>query len=174
MSSLLNDRVSWYANYAYTRATFQSNAQIFSTRSSSDFEGSPLFGPNNVTPGDRMPLVPSHQVKGGFSARLPRGFRAGVDARWIGSQFLRGDEGNEEKPLDPYFVMGARAGFSYQSWDFSTVVTNLLNSHDPIFGTFNENAQTGELERFLTPLNARTFSFVVRRSFGNRGADDDN
>jgi iron complex outermembrane receptor protein len=174
MSSLLNDRVSWYANYAYTRATFQSDAQIFSTRSSSDFEGSPLFGPNNVTPGDRMPLVPSNQVKGGFSARLPRGFRAGLDARWIGSQYLRGDEGNEEKQLDPYFVMGVRAGFSYQSWDFSTVVTNLLNNHDPVFGTFNANAQTGELERFLTPLNARTFSLIVRRSFGARGADDDN
>jgi iron complex outermembrane receptor protein len=174
MSSFLNDRVSWYANYAYTRATFQSNAQIFSTRSSSDFEGSPLFGPNNVTPGDRMPLVPANQVKGGFSVRLPRGFRAGVDARWIGSQYLRGDEGNEEKQLDPYFVMGARAGFSYQSWDFSTVVTNLLNNHDPVFGTFNANAQTGQLERFLTPLNARTLSLIVRRSFGNRGADDDN
>jgi iron complex outermembrane receptor protein len=174
MSSLLNDRVSWYANYAYTRATFQSNAQIFSTRASSDFENSPLFGPNNVTPGDRLPLVPANQVKGGFSASLPRGFRAGLDARWIGSQYLRGDEGNEEKQLDPYVVMGARAGFSYRSWDFSTVVTNLLNSHDPIFGTFNANARTGELERFLTPLNARTFSFIVRRSFGNRGADDDN
>jgi iron complex outermembrane receptor protein len=174
MGSLLADRVSWYANYAYTRATFQSNAQIFSTRSSSDFEGSPLFGPNNVTPGDRMPLVPSNQVKGGFSASLAHGFRAGLDARWIGSQYLRGDEGNEERQLDPYFVMGARAGFAYQSWDFSAVVTNLLNSHDPIFGTFNANAQTGELERFLTPLNARTFSFVVRRTFGNRGADADN
>ncbi|HEY2895837.1 MAG TPA: TonB-dependent receptor [Gemmatimonadaceae bacterium] len=173
-SSLLNDRLSYYVNYAYTRATFQSNAQIFSTRSSLDFEGSPLFGPNNVTPGDRMPLVPSNQVKGGLSARLPHGFRAGLDARWIGSQYLRGDEGNEERQLDPYFVLGARAGYSYQAWDFSAVVTNVLNNHDPVFGTFNANAQTGELERFLTPLNARTLSFIVRRSFGNRGADDDN
>ena len=173
-SSLLNDRLSWYVNYAYTRATFQSDARIFSTRSSSDFEGSPLFGPNDVTPGDRMPLVPSNQVKGGFSARLPRGFRTGLDARWVGSQYLRGDEGNEEKQLDPYFVLGGRAGYSYGAWDFSTVVTNVLNSHDPIFGTFNANASTGELERFLTPLNARTISFIVRRSFGNRGSDDDN
>ncbi len=113
-SSLMGDRASWYVNYAYTRATFQSNAQIFSTRSSSDYEGSPLFGPNNVTPGDRLPLVPSNQIKGGLSARLPHGFRAGLDARWIGSQYLRGDEGNEEKQLDPYFVVGARAGFAYR------------------------------------------------------------
>jgi iron complex outermembrane recepter protein len=173
-SSLFSDRLSWYVNYAYTRATFQSDAQIFSTRSSAEFEGSPLFGPNSVTPGDRMPLVPSNQVKGGLSAGLPHGFRAGLDARWIGSQYLRGDEGNEEKQLDPYFVLGARAGYSYQAWDFSAVVTNVLNNHDPIFGTFNANARTGELERFLTPLNARTISFIVRRSFGNRGADNDN
>jgi iron complex outermembrane receptor protein len=173
-SSLLDDRLSWYVNYAYTRATFQSNARIFSTRSSADFEGSPLFGPNDVTPGDRMPLVPSNQLKGGFSARLPRGFRLGFDARWIGSQYLRGDEGNEEKQLDPYFVLGGRAGYSFKAWDFSTVATNVLNNHDPIFGTFNANARTGELERFLTPLNARTITFIVRRSFGNRGSDDDN
>ena len=90
-----------------------------------------------------MPLVPSNQVKGGLSARLPRGFRAGLNARWIGSQYLRGDEGNEEQQLDPYFVLGARAGYTYQAWDFSAVVTNALNSHDPIFGTFNANAQNG-------------------------------
>jgi hypothetical protein len=113
-------------------------------------------------------------VKGGISARLPKGFRAGVDARWVGSQYLRGDEGNEEKPLDPYFVAGARAGYTYREWDFSAVVTNVLGNHDPVFGTFNVNARTGELERFLTPLGARTFTFVVRRSFGARGADEDN
>jgi hypothetical protein len=174
MSSLWENRLSWYANYAYTRATFQSDALIFSTRSNEDFEDSPLFGPNTVTPGDRMPLVPAHQVKGGFAARLPRGFRIGADARWIGSQFLRGDEGNEEAQLDPYFVLGARAGLSYRSWDFSAVVTNLLNNHDPLFGTYNENGNTGELERFLTPLSARTFSFIIRRSFGDRGSDADN
>jgi iron complex outermembrane receptor protein len=173
-STLWDNHVSWYANYAYTRATFRSNAQIFSTRSSEDFADSPLFGPNDVTPGDRMPLVPANQVKGGISARLPKGFRAGVDARWVGSQYLRGDEGNEEKPLDPYFVAGARAGYTYREWDFSAVVTNVLDDHDPVFGTFNVNARTGELERFLTPLGARTFTFVVRRSFGARGADEDN
>jgi len=173
-SSMWENRVSWYANYAFTKATFESPAEIFSTRSNEEFEDSPLFGPNTVIPGDRMPLVPENQVKGGFAARLPKGFRVGVDSRWVGSQFLRGDEGNEEKQLDPYFVLGARAGYSYRNWDFSTVVTNVLNNHDPVFGTFNANESTGQLERFLTPLTARTFTFIVRRSFGNRGGDDDN
>ena len=173
MSSFWQDRISWYANYAYTRATFESNAQIFSTRSDSDFVASPLFGPNTVTSGDVMPLVPANQVKGGFSARLPKGFRVGLDARWIGSQYLRGDEGNEQSQLDPYFLMGARAGYSYKSWDFSGVVTNVFNNHDPMFGTYNANAGTGQLERFLTPLNARSFVFKIARTFGPRGQNSD-
>ncbi|HEY7878432.1 MAG TPA: TonB-dependent receptor, partial [Gemmatimonadaceae bacterium] len=137
------------------------------------FADSPLFGPNTVTPGDRMPLVPASQLKGGLSARLPRGVRVGLDARWIGSRYLRGDEGNEEEQLDSYAVLGARAGFSYKAWDFSAVVTNLLDSHDPVFGTFNANERTGQLERFLTPLTARTFNFIIRRTFGNPGSDAD-
>jgi hypothetical protein len=45
-------------------------------------------------------------------------------------------------------------------------VSNLFNEVGPVFGTFNENRQTGALERFITPLNARSFKLVVRRSFG--------
>jgi hypothetical protein len=46
------------------------------------------------------------------------------------------------------------------------VVSNVFDSHRPIFGTFNENRNTGALERFLTPLNARSFKLVIRRSIG--------
>jgi iron complex outermembrane receptor protein len=173
MSSFWQDRVSWYANYAYTKATFESDAQIFSTRSDSDFVGSPLFGPNTVTSGDVMPLVPANQVKGGFSAKLPKGFRVGLDARWIGSQYLRGDEGNEQSQLSSYFLMGVRAGYSYRNWDFAGVVTNVFNNHDPMFGTYNANEGTGQLERFLTPLNARILVFKIARTFGASGQDSD-
>jgi hypothetical protein len=89
-----------------------------------------------------------------------------VDGRYIGKQWLRGDEANETSPLGGYFVGSVRAGFSLDRWEVSAVVSNLFNSHRAIFGTFNENRQTGELERFLTPLNARSFKVVVRRGFG--------
>jgi hypothetical protein len=48
---------------------------------------------------------------------------------------------------------------------------NLLNSHRATFGTFNENRHTGALERFLTPLNARTLTVVARRRFGGAVPD---
>jgi iron complex outermembrane recepter protein len=160
------DRLSLYVNYAYTRATFRTAAEIFSIRADTDFAGAPLSGPNNVAAGDRLPLVPDHQVKFGGLLTLAAGFQFGADARYTGQQWLRGDEANETSPLDGYFVTNLRAGFSRANWEISAIMSNVFDSHSPIFGTFNENRQTGALERFLTPMNARAFKVVVRRGFG--------
>ena len=161
-----SERVSLYANYAYTRATFRTAAEIFSIRADDGFLGLPLAGENNVQPGDRLPLVPDHQIKLGGLLSLPIGLRFGADFRYTGEQWLRGDEANETSRLSEYMTANLRAGFSLANWELSAVVTNAFNSQSAIFGTFNENRQTGELERFLTPMNARSFKVVVRRSFG--------
>jgi iron complex outermembrane recepter protein len=163
---LASEQLSLYANYAFTRATFRDSAEIFSIRADSAFVGAPLSGENNVTEGDRLPLVPDHQMKFGGLLRLPSGLQLGVDGRYIGQQWLRGDEANETAPLGGYFVAGLRVGFSRARWEVSAIASNLFDSHRPIFGTFNENRRTGTLERFLTPLNARSFKLVVRREFG--------
>jgi iron complex outermembrane receptor protein len=163
---LPNERLSLYANYALTQATFRTAAEIFSIRADTAFGGSPLAGPNAVSEGDQLPLVPEHQIKAGGLLTLPVGVQLGLDTRYIGRQWLRGDEANETQPLSGYFVANARIGYSREKWDVSAVVQNLFDSHRPIFGTFNENRQTGILERFLTPLNARAFKVVVRRGFG--------
>jgi hypothetical protein len=54
------------------------------------------------------------------------------------------------------------------AWELSVMVDNVLDSRRATFGTFNENRRTGELERFLTPLTARTVKVSVRRAFGVR------
>lgn len=158
--------LSLYGNYAYTRATFRTAAEIFSIRADDGFVGVPLSGENDVQPGDRLPLVPDHQVKLGGLLSLPAGLQFGADVRYIGQQWLRGDEANETAPLDDYVVTNLRAGFSRANWELSAVVTNVFDDHAAVFGTFNENRQTGALERFLTPMNARSFKLVLRRSFG--------
>jgi outer membrane receptor protein involved in Fe transport len=163
-----NERLSLYANYAYTLATFQDPSEIFSIRADSSFAGAPLAGSNDVAIGDRLPLVPDHQIKFGGLYTLANGLQFGADGRYIGKQWLRGDEANETQPLNGYFVGNMRVGFSRARWEISAVISNVLNSHQPIFGTFNENRQTGVLERFLTPLNARSIKLIVRRSFGSK------
>jgi outer membrane receptor protein involved in Fe transport len=161
-----NEQLSLYANYAYTRATFRTAAEIFSIRADDAFVGVPLAGENNVQPGDRLPLVPDHQIKLGGLLTLPVGLQFGADLRYTGEQWLRGDEANETSRLSEYVATNLRAGFSRANWELSAVVTNAFNSKSAIFGTFNENRQTGALERFLTPMNARSFKVVIRRSFG--------
>jgi outer membrane receptor protein involved in Fe transport len=158
---------SLYLNYAWTRATYRTAADIFSVRADSLLATSPLAGPNQVEPGDRLPLVPEHQVRAGGTLRLAERFEAGLDARYTGRQWLRGDEANETRPLDGYLTIHLRLEWETGPWGASAVVTNLFDSVRPVFGTFNENRPTGELERFLTPLEGRALRFVVRRRFGS-------
>ncbi len=163
---LPSEQLSLYANYAYTRATFRDAAEIFSIRADDAFVGAPLSGENAVAPGDWMPLVPDHQVKFGGLLSLKGGLELGTDVRYTGEQWLRGDEANETAPLDGYFVTNLRMGFSRAQWEVSAVLWNAFDNKGAIFGTFNENRRTGALERFLTPMNARSLKVVLRRTFG--------
>ena len=154
----------FYANYAWTRATFQTEAEIFSIR-----EDEEAGIENETEPGDKLPLVPEHQVKAGVNLRFPAGLRAGADVRGIGQQWLRGDEANDTEPLDSYFVADARLGWEFGPWEIVGVVTNVFQNRYATYGTFNINqgAPGGpELERFLTPGQERQFRVIFTRAFG--------
>jgi iron complex outermembrane receptor protein len=92
---------------------------------------------------------------------------AGVDARYIGRQWLRGDEANETSPLSPYTVVNARTSLALDGWNVSLVVANVFDTRRPVFGTFNENRTTSDLERFLTPASARGLTLELRRFLGS-------
>lgn len=164
--SSLGGRLAADVSYAYTRATFRTAAEIFSIRADDAFAESPLAGPNTISAGDRLPLVPDHQAKVGATARLPRGIELRVDTRRIGRQWLRGDEANETRPLDPYTVANASLLVRQRGWEIVAAVTNALDTRRATFGTFNENRRTGALERFLTPVTGRAVRLSLQRSIG--------
>jgi iron complex outermembrane recepter protein len=166
---------SAYLNYAFTRATFQSDAEIFSIRSLEEEEGEeePIINPfptsNEVLPGNRLPLVPDHIIKGGATARIGRYLYVGADARYTGRQYLRGDEANVTSRLEDYVVADARVGVEFDRWEVSGVVTNLFQNRYAIFGTFNVNQGNPDgptVERFLSPGAERMFRVIVRTSLG--------
>lgn len=168
---------SVYLNYSYTRATFQSPADIFSVRSASDDSTAGVTNPfptdNAVVPGNRFPLVPAHQVKFGGAARIGRYLSVGSDGRYIGKQYLRGDEANVTDPLAGYFVADARVGVELGRWEISGIVTNLFQNGSAIFGTFNINQGNPAgptVERWLTPDQRRAFRLVVRTTLGGAGS----
>jgi Outer membrane receptor proteins, mostly Fe transport len=167
---------SVYLNYSYTRATFQSPADIFSVRSASDDSTAGVTNPfptdNAVVAGNRFPLVPAHQVKFGGMAKIGRYLSVGGDGRYIGKQYLRGDEANVTDPLAGYFVADARVGVELGRWEISGIVTNLFQNESAIFGTFNINQGNPAgptVERWLTPDQRRAFRLVVRTTLGGAG-----
>jgi outer membrane receptor protein involved in Fe transport len=164
---------SLYLNYAFTRATFETPADVFSIRSADEVDGQPVINPfpagNQVTPGRRYPLVPDHQIKFGGLARIGRHVSLGADGRYTGKQYLRGDEANLTDRLDGYFVTDARAGVEFGRWEINAIVTNLFQNQSAIFGTFNINQGNPNgltVERFLTPDARRAFRLVVRTTLG--------
>jgi outer membrane receptor protein involved in Fe transport len=154
-----------YANYAYTRGTFEETLQIFSARADAD-RTSPLFGANIVQPGDHLPSTPANTFRTGASFKLPAGLTAGLDIRYTGPQWLRGDEANETSELPGYSITNARLGWAWKGWSILGIVSNVFDTKRAVFGTFNRNETTDEVERFLTPAQARQLKVVVRRSFG--------
>ena len=153
-------RFALTATYAYTRATFRSEAEIFSIREEAGEE-------NEVEAGDRLPLVPAHALGAGGALSLPGGVEIGASVRHTGAQWLRGDEANETAPLAAYTVADVRLGVDVGAWGVSLLVDNVLDRRYATFGTFNLNQGAGDrLERFLTPGQPRTVRVSLRRAFG--------
>jgi outer membrane receptor protein involved in Fe transport len=168
---------SVYLNYAFTRATFRSEADIFSIRSAggappadpADSITNPFPRENEVTPGNRFPLVPDHQIKFGGLVKVGRYLSAGADGRYTGKQYLRGDEANVTEPLDGYFLADARVAVEFGRWEINGIVSNVFQNKRAIFGTFNVNQGNPDgptVERFLTPTHRRVFRLVVRTTLG--------
>src|SRR5207244_8840001 len=140
-----------YANYGYTAATFETTA-VLST-------GRPP-GNETVTPGDRLPMVPAHRVNAGASRPLFKDvLRLRVDGRYIGTQYLRGDEENVEARLPDYALADASLEANVGRYAVRVMVPNVLDHRYVTFGTFAENPTvTGAaVQRFRTPGQRRHF-----------------
>ncbi|MBW3656827.1 MAG: TonB-dependent receptor, partial [Gemmatimonadetes bacterium] len=152
-----------YANYTYTRATFQTDdVELFSIREADGRE-------NEIERGDRLPLVPDHTASLGAAVNLGAGLSLGADTRYVGARWRRGDEANDEERLDPYWVADARAGFAARGWEVQAIVRNVVDARYATFGTFNLNQGAGNrLEGFFTPGQPRSITLSVTRDWSGR------
>lgn len=165
---------SLYVNYARTRATFESGAVLLSSRAAGPADADPVNNPfptsNVVIAGDRFPLVPNQQLQFGGAARLGP-VTVGANGRYMGTQFLRGDEANVTAPLPGYFVADGRVSVTVaKRWEIIGVLTNVLQNRSAVFGTYNVNEGNPggrTVERFLTPGAPRTFRVSIRTELGH-------
>jgi outer membrane receptor protein involved in Fe transport len=148
-----------YFNYGYTSATFETTAELSTGREP---------GNQTVVPGDRMPMIPNHRVNGGIAvSALKNRLRFRADGRYVGPQFLRGDEENVEPRLPDYSVADISVEASLGRYELRVMVPNILDAKYTTFGTFAENpTEPGSpVQRFLTPGQPRQLLASVSATF---------
>ena len=136
--------VETFVNYAFTRATFQDRVEL----------ATPLApGAQTVRPGDSLALVPRHRWNAGVVYRPWPWLALSLDARWVGSQVLRGDEANRHDPLPAYWVTNVGATLRLRAVEAFVSVNNALDERYATFGTFAVNGrEAGQpVQRFLSP-----------------------
>ena len=116
-------------------------------------------GTETVQPGNTLPLVPEHRIHVGVDYRPWPWLQLTLGAGWVSSQFLRGDEVNRQRPLDPYWFTQGGAAVRWRGLEGFVQINNLANAKYETFGTFAPNGlQPGNpVERFLTPAPSVNF-----------------
>ena len=156
--------VRLYANFGYTAATFRNAARLATPRDSAG---------ETVLPGDVLPLVPDSRANAGISVPVVAGgttglsLRVGFDARYVGRQWLRGDEANATRRLPDYAAADASLLVEWKRFELRCMVRNVFDRRYASFGTFAENplAAGTPVQRFLTPGLPRHLQLSVSTEF---------
>src|SRR5262245_30242630 len=141
-----SDRLFMYASYAFVNATFRNALEIASPDApvgvpcSSFVPADPEDEVPNcarVRPGDHIPSIPSHRFKVGFDYWVTPQWRVGGDVIAVSSQFFRGDEGNDDRPLPGYAVVNLRTGYKVtDNVEIYGLAKNLFSKDYATFGTY--------------------------------------
>ena len=128
------DRWNVYANFTSVDATFL-NALILS----SPFNpfANPVTGTINVVPGDHLTGIPDFRFKLGGEYRITDPWKFGADLNVIGSQYLVGDELNQNPKMPAYWTVNLHSSYQVaKNVEVFALVKNLFNQHYYVYGTF--------------------------------------
>jgi iron complex outermembrane receptor protein len=125
-----------FLDYSLVAATFQSALTIYSPNNpAADGNGN-----IEVASGDSIPNIPMHRVKLGATYAFTRALSAGANWSYVSSQFLHGDESNQNRQMPDYNVLNVHADYSLQKWLEAFVsATNVLNSRYYSFGVLTNS-----------------------------------
>jgi len=147
----LNARWDLRLSYTYTEATFRNDLQLATPRLTAGCASLPCQ--EEVASGSDLPLVPRHKIQAGIEHRLTSWLTLWLSGSFVGTQRLRGDEANEERPLASYVVLNAGARVNWRDLTAFVGIHNLTDASYETFGTFAPNARQpgAPVERFVTP-----------------------
>lgn len=148
--SYKEDRWSAYANYAFVDATFQTPLTLSSPQNpAADADGN-LF----VVPGNHIPGIPQQRFKVGFEYSITQPWTVGADLNAVGSQYLIGDQSNQNPKVPAYWVVNMHTSYKInKNVEVFGLVQNLFNQRYYAAGTFFDTQGIS----FLTFNDPRTF-----------------
>ncbi len=127
------DRWNVYANYTYVDATFQNALTLQSPFNPFADANGNIF----VVPGDHIPGIPDFRFKLGGEYQITKPWKFGADLNVIGSQWLVGDQSNQNPKLPAYWVVNLHSSYKItENVEVFGLVRNLFDQHYSVYGTF--------------------------------------
>jgi iron complex outermembrane recepter protein len=150
----------WDGNFSYTLldATYREHLKLSSNSPDANDEGV-IF----VTPGNHIPMSPRHRVTLGLDYSPIRDWKIGGDLRYTSSQFLVGDESNQEAPLPGFTVVNFHS--SYALTKDVQVFGGVDNAFAKTYYTFGTFSQLDGLPDSVNLTNPRTYSPSPSRTY---------
>jgi iron complex outermembrane recepter protein len=138
-------------NYSYLDAIFLDNLTLSSNSPAVNAQGN-IF----VHPGDNIPLMPRNRVVFNVDYQATPQWSIGFDAKFVGSQYLIGDESNQESPLPAYGVVDLHSELKVNKR--MTVFVNVYNLFNRLYYTYGTYTQLDGLPPNLNLTNPETLS----------------
>jgi iron complex outermembrane receptor protein len=127
------DRWNVYANYTSVDATFRNALTLSSPFNPYADANGNIF----VVPGDHLTGIPDFRFKAGAEYRITDPWKLGADLNVIGSQYIVGDESNQNPKMPAYWVVNLHSSYQIsKNVEVFALVKNLFNQHYYAYGTF--------------------------------------
>jgi iron complex outermembrane receptor protein len=150
-----------FASYSFVDATYRFDGLLASPNNpAADGNGNIA-----VRSGDRLPAIPRHQIKIGADYEVTPAWSVGGDVEYFGSQYVVGDNSNQNARLTPFLVANIRT--SYQLTDSIQIFGHINNLLDRRYGSYGSYFDTGGVGQPITDnlSDARTLTLGRPRSF---------
>ena len=139
-----------YANFTTVDATFLDSLTLQSPNNPFADANGNIF----VVPGDHLSGIPNFRLKLGGEYQITEPWKFGGDINVIGSQWLVGDESNQNPQLPAYWVVNLHSSYKVSdNIEVFGLVRNLFNQHYAVSGTFFET----DSFPYLNLTDPRTF-----------------
>ncbi len=96
--------------YTFLDATYETTETINGSGNSTNSNGHGFEGTIQVQPGDYIPLIPRHMLKGYADLQISSKFSADLDLLAISGSYARGNENNEHQADGVYYLGPGKSG----------------------------------------------------------------